>query len=68
MMGFVLSGTWYPCAASQSVRALPSVEWSWTVSYGPTCFCEVTVTTGPALASPASTPQPSPNDALFVFA
>src|SRR5262249_31046760 len=44
MTGPSAAGTAYPWAASQLRSASGSVDWSWTVSYGPTTAWEMTLT------------------------
>ena len=48
------------------MSALPSFEWSWTVSYGPTCFCEVTVTVAPSAPPKAAGTPAEENEALLL--
>src|SRR5450631_4375051 len=52
MIGVTSAGIEKPFWDSQSFRALASVAWSCTVSYGPTFCCFVTVTApfGPAVS------------------
>src|SRR5580693_3427781 len=57
MMGWMSVGTAYPLAVSHALSAFGSVDWSCTVSYGPTVCCEMTLT-APASAAAVGPPPP----------
>src|SRR5215472_18257536 len=68
MVGWTAGGTSYPFVVNHALRALPLVDWSVTVSYGPTTCWLITCTwvlvapalSGPPAAAAASVVPPQP--------